>query len=395
MRAQAPSPTLLATLAAATFVLAGCPDTGSKTGGKPAYQREGSGKPVKPKDAKAPAGDTKTPDEKPAEPAAAEWTWKLPAGIPTAPPVPEDNPMSADKVALGHALFMDKRLSADGSRSCYSCHQNHLGNADGRKTALGAKAKPLPRNSPTIWNVGLLPALYWAGRAPTLEKQAVGALKGGNMGLGDTLEAKAAEIGGLPEYKEKFAKVFEMKADDKVSSLHVAKALSAYERTLLCGDTKWDKQELDEAATRGQQLFMGKGSCITCHQGPNLSDGLFHITGVAVDPKQADGDIGRAKVTKNDVDKYAFRTPTLRNVTKTGPYFHDGSVDSLEEAVRTMAGGGKPAEGLKIDQLLLDRKLSDAEIKDLVAFLGTLECPGTLEEIGDQSAEGIAKPSAG
>lgn len=364
---------------------------------KPSKPSKSSSKGKDPSPAK---GDTKADaKEKPAEtptkddaPKADAWAWKLPSGISKAPEVPADNPMSADKVALGHALFMDKRLSADGSRSCYSCHQNHLGNADGRKTALGAKKKELTRNSPTIWNVGLHKELYWDGRAPSLEKQAIGALKGGNMGLGDTLADKAAEIGALPEYKDKFTAVFGLAADAKVEPDHVAKALSAYERTLLCGDTAYDKQELSESQKRGQALFMGKGGCMTCHNGENLSDGVFHVTGIGIDAKAEGADPGRFKVSQDEKQKFAFKTPTLRNVSKTGPYFHDGSVESLEEAVKLMAGGGKPQDGLTVDPLLLDRKLSEAEVKDVAAFLGSLSCPGELKELGDQTAEGIAPP---
>ncbi len=336
---------------------------------------------------KAPAPDA---------PAKAEaWAWTLPAGITVAPEVPQDNPMSAQKVALGHQLFMDKRLSADDSRSCYSCHQNQHGAADGRKTALGAKNAELTRNSPTIWNVGLQRSLYWDGRAPTLEKQAIGALQGGNMGLGEGLADKAAEIGALPEYAEAFAKVFGLAQGAKVEPDHIAMALSAYERTLLCGDTGYDTQTLSESQKRGQMLFMGKGGCMTCHNGANFSDGIFHVVGVGIDPKDDSADVGRFKVSEEDKDKYAFKTPTLRNVAKTGPYFHDGSVAALEDAVKTMASGGAPKDGITVDPLLTDKQLSDEEIGDLVAFLGALSCPGELEVIGDQTAEGIASSGQG
>jgi cytochrome c peroxidase len=388
-------------------LLLGCPadETASGSGGKgkPAYQdKNAKGKPVKPSDVEAPTkadakgdegGDTKEPSaEGGAEPDASAWAWTLPKGINTPPVVPADNPMTAEKVELGHKLFMDKRLSVDGSRSCYSCHQNHLGNADGREKALGPGKKLLERNSPTIWNVGLHTSLYWEGRAANLEAQGVGALKGGNMGLGDGLEAKAAEIGELPEYKDAFKTIFGLADGDKVTSEHVAKALSAYQRTLLCGDTAFDKGELAEAAERGKQLFLGKAACFGCHTGDNLSDGRFHVTGVGVDPKKKDADVGRFKVSEVEAEKFAFRTPTLRNVARTAPYFHDGSVKTLKEAVKTMAGGGKPREGLTLDQMLRDVKLTDAEIDDLVAFLEALDCPGTLEEIGDQKAEGIEPP---
>src|SRR5690606_9129691 len=241
-------------------------------------------------------------------------SWEIPKGLGEPPTVPDANPMSRTKVALGHKLFMDKRLSVDGSRSCYSCHQNHLGNADGRPKALGPGNKDLPRNSPTIWNVAYQPVLYWDGRAADLEAQAIGALKGGNMGLGDGLEAKAKEIGELPEYKPLFAEAFGLDEGTPVTPEHIAQALSAYERTLLCGDTAYDRQDMSEAAERGMAVFMQKGACVTCHNGPNFSDGLFHRTGIGVDPKDPDGDLGRGAVTKSEEDNYKFRTPTLRNV---------------------------------------------------------------------------------
>jgi cytochrome c peroxidase len=325
-----------------------------------------------------------------AERPKSEWDWALPAGLMDPPPVPPDNPMTEAKVDLGHLLFMDKRLSGDGSRSCYSCHQNELGNADGRKTALGAGDKPLTRNTPTIWNVAYQPALYWDGRAPTLEKQGLGAWKGGNMGVGaDNLEAKAAEIGKVEEYASKFQAVFGLGPDDPVLPIHVTQALSAYERTLLCGDSAYDTGKLDDPQKRGADLFKGKASCSTCHAGDTLSDGLFHNVGIGFDAAGKPGDdIGHGKPAKSEAENYKFRTPTLRNVTKTGPYFHDGSVASLEDAVRTMASGSnRKAPG--IDENLVDRKLSDAEIADIVAFLGALECTGSLDVVGDQTVAGI------
>lgn len=353
----------------------------------------GCGKSAKP-DAKGskPAPESAADAPKAGENAGGAWQWQLPKGLHQAPPVPADNPMTKAKVALGHRLFMDKRLSTDGSRSCYSCHQNQLGNADGRPKALGAKDKALPRNTPTIWNVAYHTSLYWDGRAPSLEKQALGAWKGGNMGVGaDNLEAKAAEIGALPEYAKEFSAVFGLEPGAKVTPMHVVQAISAYERTLLCGDTAHDLGTSDEAAKRGYTLFMGKGACMTCHLGDNFSDGLFHNVGIGLESDGSPGpnaDIGRAKPSGNDADKYKFRTPTLRNVAKTGPYFHDGSVAELEAAVRYMGNGPHPkAEGL--DPLLRDNKLTDAEIKDIVAFLKSLDCGGELEVLGDQKVAGI------
>jgi cytochrome c peroxidase len=341
-------------------------------------------------DGKAAKQDPKAPAAPEVAAPAEEYRWELPQGM-RAPEVPEDNPMTAAKVELGHKLFMDKRLSVDGTRSCYSCHQNELGNADGRAKALGPGDKVLARNTPTIWNVAYHAALYWDGRASSLEKQALGAWKGGNMGVGEEgLAAKAAEIGALPEYKQAFAEVFGLKDGEAVQPEHVVKALSAYERTLLCGGTAWDRNELNEQQQRGWELFRGKAACATCHSGDNFSDGLYHNVGVGLGEDGEGPDKGRMDATKDPADIYKFRTPTLRNVTRTAPYFHDGSVADLRAAVALMAGGPK-REGL--DPNFADRGLSDAEIDDLVAFLGALECPGSLAVLGDQAVPGITSPA--
>ena len=374
-----PRPSIaLASLLLSLALLPGCKQKAAKDAGKADAAKADAEK----RDAE------KSDAEKPAE-APAAWTFTVPTGL-SAPAVPDDNPMSAAKVALGHQLFFDKRLSGDGSRSCYSCHQNQLGNADGLALALGAGDKALTRNTPTIWNVAYHTALYWDGRAPSLEKQMLGAWKGGNMGAGDDLASKAKEIGALPEYAERFREVFGLAEGAEVTPDHVAMAISAYERTLLCGDSAWDKNALTDAAQRGWELFRGKAACATCHAGPNLSDGLFHNVGVGV-PKDGEGDVGRFKVSSNEAERHAFRTPTLRNVAKTAPYFHDGSVADLREAVKYMAGGGdRKVTGL--DTNFADRGLTDAEIDDLVAFLGTLDCPNNLEVLGEQSVPGIDAP---
>ena len=381
-RALASTFASLAFLGAASLVLApGCSsDKGDAKQGEKGDKKAGAQQPeAKP-----------TPE---GEPGDGDWAWTLPKGLAEPPTVPADNPMSAAKVALGHQLFMDKRLSGDGSRSCYSCHQNQLGNADGRALALGAGDKPLTRNTPTIWNVGYhQTGLYWDGRAATLEAQAIGALEGGNMGVGKgNMPAKAKEIGALPEYAEQFAAVFGLEAGAEVTQEQVAMALSAYERTLLCGDTAFDKGAMSESAQRGWDLFRGKASCTTCHSGDNFTDGAFHDLGLAYDDAGAlkpDYDVGRGKPSGDAADNYKFRTPTLRNVAKTGPYFHDGSVVELADAVRFMAGGGN-AKAPTLDKNLRDTQLSDEEVADIVEFLRALDCPGQLEVIGDQAVAGI------
>ena len=336
--------------------------------------------------------------------AAADLAWRdwthtpRVAGLSSPPKVPESNPLTKDKIALGHKLFMDKRLSKDDSRSCYSCHLNEYGNTDGQPKALGAGDKPLSRNSPTIWNVAYHAELYWDGRAKSLEAQALGAWKGGNMGVGaDNLAAKAAEIGSLPEYQAAFSTVFGVSpgAEEKVTPNMIAQAISSYERTLLCGDTLHDKGTSSEAATRGWDLFRGKAQCSACHNGDNFSDGLFHNVGVgfssAGSPLEG-ADIGRGKVTKAATDNHKFRTPTLRNVSNTAPYFHDGSISTLKDAVKYMATGGA-LTGKNAAPLLRPVALSDAEIDDIVEFLGALACPGSLEVLGEQGVPWSKTPA--
>jgi cytochrome c peroxidase len=368
------------------LVLSACGGEGAAEPAEPAKDKQEAGAAAGAKDAASPEPAPEPSGPKKVTVDGFEWT--LPVGLDAPPPVPADNPMSAAKVELGHKLFMDRRLSFDGSRSCYSCHQNQLGNADGRAKALGAGDKALGRNTPTIWNVGYHAALYWDGRASSLEKQALGAWKGGNMGVGaDKLDAKAAEVGALDEYKAAFSEIFGVAEGGKVEPMHVAMALSAYERTLLCGDG-----ERSDAATRGWDLFRGKALCTTCHNGPTLSDGRFRDVGLSHDATGAlleGADVGRGKPAKDEAEKYKFRTPTLRNVAQTGPYFHDGREASLEAAVRYMASGGNPKAASQ-DPGLRDAGLSDTEIADLVAYLQSLNCAGSLEVIGEQPVPGAA-----
>jgi cytochrome c peroxidase len=303
-------------------------------------------------------------------------------------PVPPDNPQTQGKIALGHQLFFDARLSFDGSRSCYSCHQNEDGNGGRDPIAIGAGDKPLTRHSPVIWNVGYLQAFYWDGRSPSLEAQATAAWAGGNMGVGkENLEKNAAEIAGIEGYKKQFDDVF---PDEGVTPDTIVKAISAYERTLVCDDTAWDRHQkgeskaLDAQQLRGLEIFSGKGACVACHAPPHFSTayglpmGIYFNVGIGTkDKPESEVDVGRMAVTSAATDWAAFKPPSLRNVSKSAPYFHDGSVATLEEAVRTMASGGYPNNNLT--PLMVDRKLSDAEIADVVAFLRALDCNRTLE----------------
>jgi cytochrome c peroxidase len=333
-----------------------------------------------------PAEDTVAPPTKPTAEKA-----ELPPAPADFPPmkIPADNPQTPEKLALGHQLFFDARMSVDGSRSCYSCHQNEHGNGGQTPLAVGAKEKQLTRHSPVIWNTGYFEAFYWEGRAGSLEAQAKGAWGGGNMGVGkENLPAKAAELAKIKGYKKVFKKVF---PKEGMTPDTIAKAISAYERTLICNDTaydryaKGDESALTEQQKQGWGLFMGKGQCAVCHAPPLFSSamgvpgGLYYNVGIGTAGKPADQvDIGRAEVTEQDADWGAFKVPSLRNVSKSAPYFHDGSVASLDAAVKVMATGG--IDNKNKTPLLADRGFSQEELAAVVAFLGALDCGGTLEQ---------------
>jgi cytochrome c peroxidase len=298
------------------------------------------------------------------------------------------DPKRDAKIALGHVLFFDKRLSGANDRSCYSCHQNEDGNGGHDPLAIGSGDKPLTRHSPVIWNVGYWKnAFYWDGRAPTLEDNVKGAWGGPNMNAGkDNLDKKAAEIAAVAGYKKLIEDAF---GAEPLKGDHIASAIAEYMRTLVCKDTAYDKfaagdkAALNEQQQRGLDTFMGKGACITCHAPPYFSTamgvdgGIYFNMGVGTQVAEDQVDIGRMKVTNDAKDWAAFKPPSLRNVTKSPPYFHDGSVAKLEDAVKVMAAGG--IKNKNLSTAAADRGLSDAERADIIAFLGALEC-GKLEE---------------
>lgn len=323
------------------------------------------------------------------EPVEIEVAKKLPLAPAEFPQmkIPEDNPQSLAKVALGRQLFFDKRLSVDGTRSCYSCHQNEHGNGGETPLAVGAKNKKLTRHSPVIWNVGYFEAFYWDGRAPSLEAQAKGAWGGGNMGVGkENLAKKTAKLAKIESYKTLFAGVF---PEEGMTPDTVAKAIAAYERTLICDNTAYDRyakgntNALTDQQKEGWALFTGKGQCSVCHAPPLFSsamgvpNGVYYNVGIGTAGKSDDEvDVGRFKISEQAADWAAFKVPSLRNVSKSAPYFHDGSVATLKEAVTLMASGG--IDNKNKSALVADRGLTDAEIDAITALLGALDCEKTL-----------------
>jgi len=322
------------------------------------------------------------PPEEAPEP-AAETTPAASSDVPTPPvafgvvPVPADNPITPEKVALGRQLYYDNRLSADDSRSCYSCHVCENGLTDGKPVAEGALGKKLTRSSPSLWNIAYHTEFYWDGRSPSLEKQALAAWTGANMGA--NADETAAKINAIEGYRSQFQQVF---ASDATPD-NIVQAIASYERTyLFCSDTPYDRWQtgdqsaVSDAAKRGAELFVAKAGCGNCHSGSLFTDLKYHNVGTGLDKPEPD--LGRHRVTNADADKGAFKTPSLRDITKSAPYFHDGSVATLKEAVDLMVSGG--IDNPNIDRVnLKPTNLTEEEKADLIEFLKALDCPCPLE----------------
>jgi cytochrome c peroxidase len=291
--------------------------------------------------------------------------------------VPADNPMTAEKAALGWQLWFDTRLSGDGKLSCYACHVNEKGLTDGKALGQGAFGKPLTRSSPTLWNIGYHGDWYWDGRAKTLEAQALAAWKGVNMGAAKPEEI-TAKLNAIAGYRKQFQKVFGGEATPDA----VAKALACYMRTIISQTTPYDKWQagdesaVSDAAKRGYEVFK-KAKCDNCHSGALLTDQQYHNVGIGM--KAEKPDVGRFAVTKVEKDTGAFKTPTLRDIAESAPYFHDGSVATLEEAIKIMVGGG--IENPHLDRNNLEKtELGESETRDLIEFLKSLTETAELKE---------------
>jgi cytochrome c peroxidase len=293
--------------------------------------------------------------------------------LPDQPPIPKDNPQTKDKIELGKMLYFDPRLSSDGTVSCNSCHNVMAGGDDNRAFSAGVKGQRGGRSAPTVFNAAFLSVQFWDGRAATLEDQAKGPITN-PIEMGIKSHAVAMErLKKIPGYVQWFRKVF--KSKNSLTIDNVAKAIASYERTLITPNSPFDKfiqgdkKAMSSLAQKGYKTFNGVG-CVTCHSGPAFAGptGLPSGTGfymkfptfpdTAYDKKyQFTKDQGRFDVTKKKEDRHMFRVPTLRNVALTAPYFHNGSVDTLDEAVRVM---GKTQ---------LNKDLSKQQVSEIVAFL--------------------------
>lgn len=291
-----------------------------------------------------------------------------PQGLPELK-TPADNPLTAEKVALGKQLFFDKRLSKDGSASCETCHVPEKGWTDGTALSTKVGGGKNTRHSPTLINVGYNDLYYWDGRAETLEKQIAAAWKG-QMGAEDQA-AIATAVGKIPGYKVQFKTIFNADATPD----NVIKALASFVRTIRSGGSAWDKRDNGDKnaapadAVKGFDVFTKKAGCAACHAPPLYTDNGFHDVGIGSDAKEPDQ--GRGKITKDDKDNGKFKTPSLRAVGTHAPFFHDGSAATLAAAVDTMAGGG--VKNKNLDEKLKPVKLSKDERAQLDAFLKALE----------------------
>jgi cytochrome c peroxidase len=307
--------------------------------------------------------------------AGVESPWRA---LPATTPSPASNPATPAKVELGRLLFHDKRLSESDTVSCASCHALSEGGAGHKATSTGVHGEPGGRNAPTVWNVGFLTSYYWDGRAPSLEDQVRTQLHNPiDMGMKDAAYV-AARIRSIPGYLPYFERAFG--GTDAVTEVNIAKAIAAFERTLVTPDSPYDryvngdKTALSEQQLRGMASFRADG-CGRCHQGPAF-DGPALAAGTVFTMKFPTNvrspfvatyalvvDQGRIEWTGKDADRYQWRVPSLRNLKYTAPYMHNGLVPTLADAVRVMGSTE------------LSKTFSDAEVADLVSFLEALSGP--------------------
>jgi cytochrome c peroxidase len=300
--------------------------------------------------------------------------------LPPAPPIPDtpiflpaveeprDNPTTPEKVWLGYQLFFDKRLSKDGSMSCESCHHPELAWTSGKAVDPKVGGALNKRNAPTMENVAYYRSFYWDGRTPTMEAVSAAALKGQ---LGADPDETAAKLNAVIGYRAHFQRAFKEDATGK----NVTMALASFLRALKTGNAPWDRFEqgdqkaISREAKRGSQVFQ-TARCTLCHVPPLYTDSEFHNVGVGYDKPEAERDHGRMDATKDQKDDGKFKTPTLRDIAKTAPYFHDGGVASLSEAIDFMLKGG--IKNPNRDEKLKPNRLSAKDRKALQAFLESL-----------------------
>jgi cytochrome c peroxidase len=290
-------------------------------------------------------------------------------------PLPKDMatpeyPVTKERVALGRSLFFDTRLSIDGNSGCVTCHQPALYGTDGRPRSIGVRSQPHPRHAPSVLNAALQFVIHWRGDRVDAEDQVAQSLLSPITSGQPDEKALLARVNGIPGYAPLFKEAFP--ADPQpISRRNMALAIGAFERTLVTPSRfddylKGNVDALSAGERAGLAKFIEVG-CIACHNGPGVGGGMYQKFGVLEDYWKVTGsnpiDKGRAEVTNNEADLYMFKVPSLRNVAMTPPYFHDGSVATLPEAVRVMA------------RVQLGAKFEDKDVGDIVAFLASLTGP--------------------
>ena len=290
-------------------------------------------------------------------------------------PLPKDMatpeyPLTKERVSLGRLLFFDTRFSIDGNLGCVTCHQPALYGTDGRPRSIGVKSRPHPRHAPTVLNAPLQFVIHWRGDRVDAEDQVAQSLLSPITSGQPDEKAMLARVNGIPGYAPLFKEAFP-NDPDPVSRKNMALAIGAFERTLVTPSRfddylKGKVEALSVGERAGLAKFIEVG-CIACHNGPGVGGGMYQKFGVLEDYWKVTGsnpiDKGRAEVTNNQADLYMFKVPTLRNVAMTPPYFHDGSVATLPEAVKVMA------------RVQLGARLEDKDVGDIVAFLASLTGP--------------------
>jgi len=295
--------------------------------------------------------------------------------------IPADNPITPEKVELGKKLFFDTRLSKTGKMACETCHLPDKGWADGMTLSERFDGSVNTRHTPTLINAGYYKQWYWDGRAATLEGQVLAAWRGQ---MGGDPDAVAMTLNGIEAYKNDFQKVF----NGPATADSISKALATFVRTIRSQDSPWDKYQqgdksaVSEDAVKGFTVFSDtdKANCTLCHLPPLFTDTLFHNVGIGFDKPMPD--LGRGKILSDAAAKTgtqdpnaeamqgAFKTPTLRSITETAPYFHDGRAKTLDDAVDLMLKGG--IKNPHLDEKLKPKMISRQERSQLMAFLKSL-----------------------
>lgn len=303
----------------------------------------------------------------PEPPTTSVWMneFRRPAGV----PAPTVNPQTPHKVELGARLFRDVRLSGNGTISCATCHDPKLGFADGiRKSAAGTTRRALRRHTPTLWNLAWVPALFWDGRSGSLEEQVWGPITHPDE-MASAPEVVTRALAKDKDYLGLTRLAFP--GETQLTPELIAQALAAYERTLVSPPTRFDAwiagdpTALSDEQQHGFALFVGKAGCVTCHSGFAFTDHGFHDIGLPSD------DMGRGEVTGIDRVRHAFKTPTLRELSWTAPYMHDGSMDTLEDVIRHYESGGTVRASRSPD-MPKALSLTDTERAALIVFLESL-----------------------